>query len=141
MRFPRIIRPDHDGRRPLLPTARAGEWAVTGAFRFAHRDPATLRPSELETFKHGWLGLETFGSARLVEIAEIAQADYDAMARRLAAYYVAAFGLTELDEAMAAATEEMLFATSQCGRPVGTVLALDREFNEQGLIETTRPVD
>jgi hypothetical protein len=125
----------------LIPTAKTGEWAVTGAFRFAHRDPGTLRPSELETFKHGWLGLETFGSARLVEVAEIVQADYDAMARRLAAYYVAEFGLTDLDEAMAAATEEMLFATSQCSRPVGTVLALDREFNEQGLIETTRPVD
>jgi hypothetical protein len=35
----------------------------------------------------------------------------------------------------------MLFAASQCGHPAGTILALDREFNEQGLIETTRPVD
>lgn len=141
MRFPRIIRPDQGGRRPLLPTAKTGEWAVTGTFRFAHRDPSTLRPAELDTFKHGWLGLETFGSARLVEVAEIAQTDHDAMTRRLAAYYVAEFGIKDLDEAMAAATEEMLFAASQCGRPVGTILALDREFNEQGLIETTRPVD
>jgi len=141
MKFPRIIRPGDGGRRPLLPTAKAGEWAVTGAFRFAHRDPAILRPSELETFKHGWLGLETFGGARLVEVAEIATPDYDAMTRRLAAYYVAEFGVADLNEALAAATEEMIFAAAQCEHPLKTVLALDREFNEQGLIETTRVAD
>jgi hypothetical protein len=139
MRFPRIIQSDRAGRL-LVPAAKAGEWAVTGAFRFAHRDPGTLRSSELETFKHGWLGLETFGGARLVEVADIAPADHDAMTRRLAAYYMAEFGLTDVNEAMAAATEEMQFAASQCGHPPGTILALDREFNEQGLIETTRIV-
>lgn len=141
MRFPRIIRPGEGGRRPLIPTARAGEWAVTGSFRFAHRDPGGLRPSELETFKHGWLGLETFGGARLVEVAEIGQAEYDAMTRRLAAYYLAEFELPDPTHAMTAAIEDMLFAASQSGHRPGTVLALDREFNEQGLIETTRIVD
>jgi Family of unknown function (DUF6505) len=141
MKFPRIIRPGEGGRRPLAPQAKAGEWAVTGAFRYAHRDPSGLRPAELETFKHGWLGLESFGSAQLVEVAEIAQPDYDAMTRRLAAYYVAEFGVGDVNEAMAAAAEEMVFAASQCGHPLRTVLALDREFNEQGLIETTRVAD
>lgn len=141
MKFPRIIRPEAGGRRPLVPTARPGEWAVTGAFRFAHRDPGTLRPSELDTFKHGWLGLETFGGARLVEIAKISPADYEEMTRRLAAYYVAEFGVADVNEAMAAAAEEMVFAASQCDHPLRTVLALKREFNEQGLIETTHPAD
>jgi hypothetical protein len=141
MKFPRIIRPDEGGRRPLVPTAKPGEWAVTGTFRYAHRDPGTLRPSELETFKHGWLGLETFGSARLVEVAEITPAEHDEMARRLSAHYMAEFGLENVNEAAAAAAEEMVFAASQCGHPLKTVLALDREFNEQGLIETTRVAD
>jgi hypothetical protein len=142
MRFPRIIRPSEGSRRLLLPLAEAGEWAVTGAFRFAHRDPAALRQAEIETFKHGWLGLTTFGSARLVEVAEIARPDYEAMTRRLAAYFLAEYGVTEAHEAIAAAEEEMAFASSLCdGRALKTVLALDREFNEQGLIETTRLVD
>jgi hypothetical protein len=141
MKFPRIIRPGDGGRRPLLPAAKAGEWAVTGAFRYAHRDPGTLRQAELETFKHGWLGLGSFGSARLAEVAEISLADYDEMTRRLAAYYVAEFGVGDVNEAMAAAAEETVFAVAQCDHPLGTVLALDREFNEQGLIERTRVVD
>ena len=124
-----------------MPTAKAGEWAVTGAFRFAHRDPGTLRSSELDTFKYGWLGLETFGSARLVEVAEIAPADYDEMTRRLAAYYVAEFGVADVNEAMAAAAEEMVFAADQCDHPLRTILMLKREFNEQGLIETTHLAD
>lgn len=141
MKFPRIIRPGDGGRRPFLPTAKAGEWAVTGSFRYAHRDPASLRQAELDAFKHGWLGLESFGSARLVEVAEITPADYDDMTRRLAAYYVAEFGVGDINEAMAAAAEEMVFAAAQCDHPLRTVLALDREFNEQGLIETTRVAD
>jgi hypothetical protein len=32
----------------------------------------------------------------------------------------------------------MVFAAAQCEHPLMTMLALDREFNEQGLIETTR---
>lgn len=141
MKFPRIIRPEDGGRKPLMPTAKAGEWAVTGAFRFAHRDPARLRSAELETFKHGWLGLESFGSARLVEVAEITPADHEDMTRRLAAYYVAEYGVGDVNEAMAAAAEEMVFAAAQCGHPLRTVLALDRELNEQGLIERTRVAD
>jgi hypothetical protein len=141
MKFPRIIRPGDGGRRPLPFPAKAGEWAVTGAFRFAHRDPATLRSVEMEIFSHGWLGLESFGNARLVEVAEIAPSDYDSMSRRLAAYYVAECGAGDIHAAMAAAEEEMSFAASQCGHPLKTVLALDREFNEQGLIETTRLAD
>jgi uncharacterized protein DUF6505 len=142
MKFPRIIRPGDGGRRPLLPTANAGEWAVTGSFRFAHRDPGTLRSAELETFKHGWLGLESFGSARLVEVAEITPLDYGAVVRRLAAYFLAEGGAKEPQEALMAAEEEAAFASSLCdGQPFKTVLALDREFNEQGLIEKARIAD
>jgi hypothetical protein len=138
MKFPRIIRPADGGRRPLAASAVAGEWAVTGAFRYAHRDPAGLRREEMETFKHGWLGLQSFGDGRVVEIAEITPAEYEALTRRLAAYYVAEFGVENIHEAMDAAEQEMAFAASLCTYPLKTTLALDREFNEQGLIETTR---
>jgi hypothetical protein len=138
MKFPRIIRPGGEGRQTAAAPAKAGEWAVTGAFRFAHRDPASLRSAEMETFKHGWLGLETFGDGRIVEVAEITSAEYEALTRRLAAYYVAEHGVANVHEAMEAAAEEMAFAASLCSHPLKTALALDREFNEQGLIETTR---
>jgi hypothetical protein len=139
MKFPRIIRPESNtAGRALTAPVRAGEWAVTGGFRFAHRDPATLRAAEMETFKHGWLGLETFGDGRVVEVAELAPAEYEALTRRLAAYYVAEHGVANIHEAMEAAEQEMAFAASLCSHPLKTALALDREFNEQGLIEIAR---
>ena len=82
---------------------------------------------------------QSFGQGRIVEVAEIAPAEYDALTRRLAAYYVAEHGVADVNAAMEAAAEEMAFAASLCGHPLGTTLALDREFNEQGLIETARP--
>jgi hypothetical protein len=140
MKFPRIIRPEGGpAGRPVTAPARAGEWAVTGGFRFAHRDPATLRPAEMETFKHGWLGLESFGDGRVVEVAEVAPAEYETLTRRLAAYYVAEYGIANIHEAMEAAEQEMAFAASLCGHPLRTRLELDRELNEQGLIELARP--
>lgn len=139
MRFPRIIRHDAD-RRSFSPIAQPGEWAVTGAFRFAHRDPAGFRQREIEILKHGWLGLDSFGNASLVEVAETSEGSYDAMLRRLAAYFLANCGVVEVGDAVEAAEQEMAFAASLCGHPLKTVLALDREFNEQGLIETTRIV-
>ncbi len=138
MKFPRVIRPNGNDRRTDLPPAAPGEWAVTGAFRFAHRDPGTFTRRELAAFKHGWLGLESFGNATLVEVAEITEEISDVMTRRLAAYFMANCGAGDARDAIEAAAQEMSFAASLCGHPLKTVLALDREFNEQGLIETTR---
>lgn len=139
MRFPRIVRPDRKGFAAFSPAAKPGEWAVTGAFRFAHRDPATIHHRELHVFKHGWFGLETFGGGALVEVAELAEAAQDELGRRLAAYLMTQYGINP-GAAIEAALEEIAFASSLCSHPLKTVLALDREFNEQGLIETTRVV-
>jgi Family of unknown function (DUF6505) len=138
MKFPRIIRLDDADRRAFASAAAAGEWAVTGAFRFAHRDPATFHQRELKVLQHGWLGLDSFGSASLVEVAETTEDNYDSLMRRLAAYFLANCGVSDVRDAVEAAEQEMAFAVSLCGHPLKTILALDREFNEQGLIETTR---
>jgi hypothetical protein len=139
MRFPRIVGPGPKGFKAFVPAARPGEWAVTGAFRFAHRDPATIQPRELDTFRHGWFGLESFGAGALVEVAELAEPVHEELGRRLAAYLMTQYGINP-GAAIEAALEELAFASSLCSHPPKTVLALDREFNEQGLIETTRVV-
>jgi hypothetical protein len=139
MRFPRIVRPEPKGFGGFVPAATPGEWAVTGAFRFAHRDPATIQRRELHIFKHGWFGLESFGGGPLVEVADLAEAVHDELGRRLAAYLMTQYGINP-GAAIEAALEELAFAASLCSHPLRTVLALDREFNEQGLIETTRVV-
>jgi hypothetical protein len=139
MRLPRIVRPGNGRLGAFVPAAAPGEWAVTGAFRFAHRDPATIRQRELHVFKHGWLGLESFGSGALVEVADLAEPVHEELGRRLAAYLMTQYGINP-GAAVEAALEELAFASSLCSHPLGTILALDREFNEQGLIETARIV-
>lgn len=141
MKFLRTTQIDLRGAKLVDPIAKSGEWAVTGAFRFAHRDPATLQRRELETFKHGWLGLETFGNAAIVEVAELDEATYDDLARRLTAHLMTHYGIADVDPAVETAVEEMAFAASLADHPPGTRLALDRELNDQGLIEKTRIVD
>jgi hypothetical protein len=139
MRLPRIVRPGNGRLGAFVPAAAPGEWAVTGAFRFAHRDPATIRQRELHVFKHGWLGLESFGGGALVEVADLAEPVHEELGRRLAAYLMTQYGINP-GAAVEAALEELAFASSLCSHPLGTILALDREFNEQGLIETARIV-
>lgn len=140
MKFPRTIRLDTSDMRVFAEAAEPGEWAVTGAFRFAHRDPATLRGKELQAFKQSWLGLESFGCTTLVEVMAMTEAEYDAMARRLAAHFMERYGAPDVLQAMAAAQEEMAFAQSLCDHPAHTLLSLQREFNDQGLIEKVRVV-
>lgn len=140
IRFPRIIRRNTSASRIFNPAAMPGEWAVTGAFRFAHRDPATIQAREIRIFRNGWLGLGSFGSASLVEVADLTEVGYEDIGRRLAAHLMAEYGLGAAP-AIEAAIEELSFAANLCNHQLGTVLALDREFNDQGLIEKARVVD
>lgn len=118
--------------------APAGEWAVAGAFRFAHRDPAGLMGRERRAFQASWLGLESFAPALQVIVAPIDAGTLDAIARRLAAHLLDAWALPSPEAAVDAAIEEIEMARRFASRPPGTVLALEREFNEQGLIERAR---
>lgn len=140
MRFPRTLRLDESDARVFSAPATAGEWAVTGAFRWAHRDPATFRSKERQAFRNGWLALDSFGDASLVEIAEIPDEAYEAATRRLAAHLIADYGAPDALSAVEVAREEMAFAASLCQHPPGAILSLEREFGDQGLIERVRIV-
>lgn len=115
--------------------AGAGEWAVTGAFRWAHRDPARFARRELAAFRDSWFGLASFAPAAVVEIAMIAPDALEAAARRLAAHLLEAWQAPDAETAAETAFEEIAFAQALCDQPPGTRLLLEREFNEQGLIE------
>ena len=117
------------------PVAQPGEWAVTGAFRYRHRDPASLLGREAAVFRAGWLGLESFAPALHVEVAVIPPDTLETLARRLAAHLLGSW--PDATPALAAemAAEEIGFALALAEHPPGTVLALQREFGEQGLME------
>lgn len=117
------------------PVANSGEWAVTGAFRYRHRDPASLLGREAAAFRTGWLGLESFAPAIHVEVAPIRPDTLEALARHLAAYLLGAWADATPALAAEMAAEEIGFAMALAEHPAGTVLALQREFGEQGLLE------
>jgi hypothetical protein len=115
--------------------APPGAWAVAGAFRFRHRDPATLVGREIQSFKSSWYAIGAFAPALHVEVAEMTPAELERTARELAAHLLDAWNAPDATAAVETAREELEFALALCAHPRGTVLALQREFNEQGLIE------
>ena len=124
------------GARLRMPDGAApGAWAVAGAFRFRHRDPATLVGREAQSFKASWYAIGAFAPALHVEAAEISTVELEQIARDLAAHLLLAWNAPDPTIAVETAREEIEFALALCAYPRGTVLAMQREFNEQGLIE------
>ncbi len=135
MLFPRAIRLDNTDTLVFDMAAEAGEWAVPGGFVFANSDPHAITGKQRQAFRNGFLGLGTFGWSTLVVVAKIDDREYEAAIDILAAYFVKDFGAPDLDEALPVAREEAAFAAGLCDYPVNTLLALDRNHGEDGLVE------
>lgn len=134
--LPRVVSPGTARARLHGPSAPPGDWAVAGAFRYAHRDPASLVGREALPFASSWLGIASFAPALRVEVAGITPAELEEAARLLAARILDAWPDATPEQAVDAAREECEFALALCGgHAPGTILELRREFGEQGLIE------
>jgi hypothetical protein len=140
MKLPRIIRLDTSDLHVFRLAAEPGEWAVPGTFAFLGRDPAQFDAKEKLAFRSGWLGTESFGRATLVEVAEIGEAAFFRVVERLARHFVAHHGAPDLAAALPAAREEADHAASLCEHGVHTLLAIEREYGEVGLVERYRVI-
>jgi Family of unknown function (DUF6505) len=144
VRLLRTIRLDASDSFVFEKAAEPGEWAVSGAFAFAHCDPASLQGKARTAFRAGFLGLSSLGRSTLTQIVEANQRDRRDVVDRLAAQLVAHFGAPDLATARAAAEEEAGFAASLCDHPPGTLVAVTRS-HENGaireLFRTLRPRD
>jgi hypothetical protein len=134
----RTIRLDPSDTFVFERAAEPGEWAVSGAFMFAHCDPEALDGKSRAAFRSGFLGVRSFGWSTLVQIVEASDGDrlaaIDALAKELFAY----FGAPSMEEAVAAAEEEFEFASSLCNHPVGTLIAMHRSVEGGEIRETFR---
>lgn len=143
MKFLRVIRVDDSDDHVYSQAARPGEWAVVGSFvfSFSDDDPATLSGKPRQAFRNGLLGLESFGWTTLVEIAEIAPHDYEAAVMALARHLVDAYGAPTLEEALPVARQEAEYAAGLCEEAApGTLLAIERESNAEGIHETFKRI-
>ena len=142
MKLLRTIRLDPSDSFVFEKPAEPGEWAVSGAFAFAHCDPANLRGKARTAFRAGFLGLDSLGRSTLAQIVEASEKDRRTVVEMLAAQLVAHFGAPDLATARLAAEEETSFAASLCDHPPGVLVAVTRS-HENGTIReefrTLRP--
>jgi len=134
----RTIRLDTSDTFVFEQAAEPGEWAVSGAFIFWNSDPATLEGKTRSAFRGGFLGVSSFGWSTLVQIVEANEADRAQLVDRLAQRLIANFGAPTIEDARAAAEEEVTFAESLCSQPQDTLVAVHRLFDNGEVRETFR---
>jgi hypothetical protein len=118
--------------------AEPGEWAVSGAFAFAHDVLAELKGKARAAFRAGFLGLESLGRSTLAQIVEASGEDRRAVVDLLAAQLVKRFGAPDLAMARMAAVEEIDFIASLCDYPPGVLIALTRSHENGAIREEFR---
>lgn len=140
MFFPRVVRLDESDVRVYEVAAAPGEWAVPGSFAFLDVALEEVNGKTRAAFRHGFLGTDSHGWSTLVQVDEISAAEYVAVVERLAQHFVQRYRAPDLAAARAAAEEEAAFAVSICDHPLHTLLALDREIGDEGVVENFRVV-
>jgi Family of unknown function (DUF6505) len=141
MRFPRTIRLDASDEHVFEHAAAPEEWAVSGAFAFADTPPEELRGKAAQAFAHGFLGTQSFGWSTLVAVAEIKPAELEAVIDALARHFVECYGAPSIGEARPAAEAEAAFAGSLCEHKLNTLIAVERSFGPDGIVERFRTIE
>lgn len=140
MRFLRALRLDDSDEAIYPRAAQAGEWVVPGAFvfTFGERDPERLEEGERAAFRHGFLGVGSFGWSTLAVVVEMPEPERRQVLERLARHFVEHYGAPDMNAAMAVAREEVAFCESLCTPDINTVLSLQRELADEGVREAFR---
>ncbi|MGO1117166.1 DUF6505 family protein [Rhodovibrionaceae bacterium A322] len=131
MKLLRTLRLDQSDSEVFPLAAEAGEWAVTGSFAFGQLNPQELAGKDRQAFANGWLGLESFGRATLVEVAEVTEAEQARLVERLARHFMETYGAPGLAEALPVAKAELDDAASLCEHKLHTLLTIERFQDEE----------
>ncbi len=140
MKFLRAIRLDDSDTEVYAQASEPGEWAVPGSFEFLDMDPQSLQGKQLQAFKSCFLGTRSFGWTTLVEIAEIDDDEYQQVIDRLAVHFLEHHGAPHIAAALPAAGDEAHYASTVCEYPLATLLAIEREFGEEGVVESLKVI-
>lgn len=138
MKLLRTIRLDASDTFVFEKAAEPGEWAVSGAFVFWNTDPAALEGKARSAFRGGILGVNSLGWSTLAQIVEASDDDRLAAIDTLAKHLASSFGAPSIEDAIAAAEDEVAFAESLCSPPQDTLVAVHRAFEDGEVRETFR---
>ena len=140
MKFPRCIRLNASDLNIYARAAEPAEWLVPGGFAYADCDPEGLDRKARLAFHSAWLGTESFGHGTLAEVAEIDPAGFGQVVERLARHFVESYGAPDLAAARPVARAEAEEAAALCQHKLHTLLALEREMTEEGVVELYRVI-
>lgn len=140
MKFLRTIRLDDSDVHAYERAAEPGEWAVPGSFAYLDMDPEKITGKTLQAFRHGFLGTRSFGWSTLVEIAEITEDEFQDVVDRLAARLISDYGAPHIAAALPVAGDEADYAATICEHELHTLLAIEREFGEEGIEESLKVI-
>ncbi len=138
MKLLRTIRLDASDTFVFEKAAEPGEWAVSGAFTFWNRDAASLEGKARSAFRSGFLGVSSLGWSTLVQIVAANDKDRRDIVDTLARQLVSGFGAPTIEDALAAAEEEVAFVESLCSQPQDTLVAVHRTFEDGAVKESFR---
>ena len=141
MKLLRVIRFDHSDDNVFEKAAQTDEWCIPGGFEFADLESSDLTGKTRQAFANGFLGLPSFGRSTFATVAEIAQADRDAIAQMLAQHFVEHYGAPDHAAAQSAAREEIDFAVDMCAdKPINTVFTVRRTLDDGEIREEFREI-
>lgn len=137
-KFLRVIFTRDEQPEKYTPAATAREWAVPASFRQGQIDPSD--PDAAKDVHNLWLGVESFGHARLVEVAMISENEYQRTMNRIAHFILEQKITADLSAAFDRAQDEMEHTAKLADRELGTVLAIERVLTKHGVSETFQVV-
>lgn len=137
LKLPRTIRLDPSDTFVFEVAAEPGEWAVSGAFLFDGLVVPDLPVKRRAAFRSGFLGIDRLGFSTLAVVSPATPDELEAAVALLAARFSARLGAPEA-AALAAAEAEFAHAASLCHHPDGTLIALQRSWEDGDIRERFR---
>ena len=142
MKLARTIHFDESDRNVFARPAESGEWAIPGGFEFSNWTEGELAGKARQAFANGWLGLDSFGRATFVAVAQIEPAEREALVGALARHFVTYYGAPDEAAARGVAEEEIAFMAELCeDHAPNTLLAVSRELTDAGVKEAFRSIE
>ena len=135
MKLLRAIRLDSSDPFVFERAAEPGQWVVSGAFLFA--DAADLPPKARVALRSGFLGIEDFGWTTLAVVVAASAHEIEAAVETLARGFAERLG-APVEEARAAAREEIAYARSLADHPEGMLIAVSRAVENGEIVERFR---
>ena len=142
MKLAKTIRFDPSDLNVFPLAADEWEWALVGTFCFAGMGADHLTGKVKQAFSNGFLGLDSFGFSTLVSVASAKPEAVEHVESTLAARFMRDFGAPDDAAARQAARDEVRFMAELCAaHKIGTLLAVQRRWTDEGIAETFRSLD